>query len=103
MEPRSAAEESGYKVWTIAYKVVLPKKFLKETEWSKSAGRLAAMNQRLLRTERNEYGELWKKVLATHEKSLELERSSAAICEARNSGTDRRHFVKRAQRLGQEG
>lgn len=60
------------------------------------------MNQRIMRAERNENGDLWKRKLAEHEKRPELEHSAAAKREACGAGTDMRrvkssqHFEEKA-------
>ena len=60
----------AYKVWTISYQLVFRKTLRGETGWRTSSGRLAAMTQRLMRAERNEYGVLWAEMLEAHERHL---------------------------------
>ena len=62
----------AYKVWTISYQLVFRKTLRGETGWRTSSGLLAAMTQRLMRAERNEYEELWAEMIVVHERRLEL-------------------------------
>ena len=58
------------------------------------------MTQRLVRAERNEYGELWAEMLAAHDNRHQLEQSAASRRASRSEVTERRRRIKRAQRLG---
>lgn len=53
-----AAKDGAYTVGTVSYQLVFCKTLRVESGWRTSAGRLAAMNQILVRAERNEYGNL---------------------------------------------
>lgn len=98
----SAAEYSTYKVWAISYQIVFHNTLRGEKVCRTSSGRLTAMTQILLRDERDEYGDLWKEMLAAHEKRLEHEQSSTVIRAARDVGTEKRRRIKRAQILGEK-
>ena len=101
-EAGSAAEDTAYKVWTIAYQLVFRKTLRGEKGWRTSAGRLAAMTQRLVRAERNEFGELWAEMIAAHDNRSQIEQSAASRRTSRSEGTERRRRIKRAQRLGEK-
>ena len=58
------------------------------------------MTQRLVRAERNEFGELWAKMIAAHDNRSQIEHSAASRRTSRSEGTERRRRIKRAQRLG---
>ena len=58
--------------------------------------------QRLIRAERNEYGEMWVEMLEAHERRLKREQSAAATRSASDEGIDGRRRVKRSQRLGKK-
>ena len=58
------------------------------------------MTQRLVRAERNEFGELWAEMIAAHDNRSQLKQSAASRRASRSVGTERRRRIKRAQRLG---
>lgn len=63
----------------IVYQLVFCNTLRGESDCLNSAGLLAAMTQRIIRAERNEYGDLKIDILAASERLHELKHSASAL------------------------